>query len=106
MSTDYVRVPSSTGEFVLRDVTVVDTADGARTGGQDVRISGGTIAGIGPAGQSCGAATCGRRPAWTACWPGSRPARPFASAQYATGQCATSQCTSGGLGWVSRFRSG
>jgi hypothetical protein len=36
-------VPRSTGEFILRDVTVVDVADGSRSGGLDVRISGGTI---------------------------------------------------------------
>jgi imidazolonepropionase-like amidohydrolase len=51
MSTDYTGAPSATGEFVLRDVTVVDVTDGSRTGGQDIRIADGTITRIGATGQ-------------------------------------------------------
>jgi imidazolonepropionase-like amidohydrolase len=44
---DYVGAPSATGEFVLRDVTVIDVVTGGRTSGQDVRIADGRIAAIG-----------------------------------------------------------
>jgi len=50
VSTDYVGTPSSTGEFILRGVTVVDVAGGSLSGGQDIRISGGTIASVVPVG--------------------------------------------------------
>jgi hypothetical protein len=42
MSATYVGAPNAVGEFILRDVTVVDVADGCRTGGQDIRIADGT----------------------------------------------------------------
>jgi imidazolonepropionase-like amidohydrolase len=54
MSTDYVGPPAAAGEFVLRDVTVVDVADGSRTAGQDIRIADGTIAAIGNSGPGTG----------------------------------------------------
>ena len=57
MSAEYVGVPRSTGEFILRDVTVVDVADGNRSGGPDVRISGGTITEIGAVGQNAAGVT-------------------------------------------------
>jgi imidazolonepropionase-like amidohydrolase len=52
MSADYVGAPDPAGEFILRDVTVVDVTDGSRTAHQDIRVIDGTIAGIGPTGQS------------------------------------------------------
>jgi imidazolonepropionase-like amidohydrolase len=57
VSAEYVGVPRSTGEFILRDVTVVDVADGSRSGGIDVRISGGTITEIGAVGQNAAGVT-------------------------------------------------
>ena len=51
MSADYVGAPDLAGEFILRDVTVVDVTDGSRTAHQDIRVIDGTIAGIGPTGQ-------------------------------------------------------
>jgi adenine deaminase len=51
MSADYVGAPDAAGDFILRDVTVVDVTDGSHAGGQDVRVSGGTISAIGLAGQ-------------------------------------------------------
>lgn len=57
MSADYVGAPDAAGEFILRDVTVVDVTDGGRTGGQDIRIAGGTIAGIGATGQDAAGVT-------------------------------------------------
>ena len=51
MSTDYVGAPSATGDFVLRDVTVVDVTDGTHAGGQDIRVTGGAIASIGATGR-------------------------------------------------------
>jgi imidazolonepropionase-like amidohydrolase len=50
VSAGYVGTPSAAGEFILRDVTVVDVADGRRTSGQDIHVSDGTIAGIGATG--------------------------------------------------------
>lgn len=57
MRTEYVGVPRSTGKFILRDVTVVDVADGSRSSGLDLRIADGTIAGIGPVGQDAAGVT-------------------------------------------------
>jgi imidazolonepropionase-like amidohydrolase len=57
VSTDYVGTPSSTGEFVLRGVSVVDVAGGRRTGGQDIRISGGTITSVGAVGNDAAGVT-------------------------------------------------
>jgi imidazolonepropionase-like amidohydrolase len=57
MSADYVAAPDAAGEYLLRDVTVVDVTDGSRAGGQDVRISGGTIAHVGATGQETAGAT-------------------------------------------------
>jgi len=48
----YVGPPSARGRFVLRDVTVVDPADGSRTGGQDIEIVDGVIAAIGATGRA------------------------------------------------------
>jgi imidazolonepropionase-like amidohydrolase len=50
VSTDYVGAPAASGEYILHDVTVVDVTDGSRAGGQDIRVAGGTIAGISAAG--------------------------------------------------------
>jgi imidazolonepropionase-like amidohydrolase len=50
VGTDYVGPPAAAGEFVLRDVTVVDVADGSRTPGQDIRVANGAIAAIGATG--------------------------------------------------------
>ena len=47
MSTDYAVPPAAAGEYLLRDVTVVDVTDGTSAAGQDLRITGGTIAQIG-----------------------------------------------------------
>jgi imidazolonepropionase-like amidohydrolase len=57
VSAEYVGVPRSTGEFVVRDVTVVDVADGSRCSGLDIRISGGTITEIGAVGQNAAGVT-------------------------------------------------
>jgi len=43
MSTDYVGAPSAAGDFILRDVTVVDVIDGSHSSGQDIRIADGTF---------------------------------------------------------------
>jgi len=51
MSAGYVGAPDAAGDFILRDVTVVDAADGSHVAGQDIRVSGGTIAAIGGGGQ-------------------------------------------------------
>ena len=51
MSTDYVGAPSAAGDFILRDVTVVDVIDGSHSSGRDIRIADGMIARIGATGQ-------------------------------------------------------
>jgi imidazolonepropionase-like amidohydrolase len=51
MSADYVGPPDAAGDFILRDVTVTDVTDGSHAAGQDIRVSGGTIAAIGATGQ-------------------------------------------------------
>lgn len=51
MSADYVGAPDAAGDFLLRDVTVVDVTDGSHAAGQDIRVSGGTIAAISATGQ-------------------------------------------------------
>jgi imidazolonepropionase-like amidohydrolase len=57
MSAQYVGAPDAAGEYILRDVTVVDVTGGRHAAGQDIRVSGGTIAHIGVTGPDAAGVT-------------------------------------------------